>query len=91
MAKTITMPDLVSPIIHLNGTSAQTLSDNLCDAYAAVTEAMEKLRQCAPNGRDYYPQPGLMALAEAQHRARGDMLKAVLDSLEAEAESIAFS
>ena len=81
---------VVTPIIHLNGTSREALSDALCEAYAAVNEALEKLRECAPNGRDYYPEPGRMDKALAQHRTRQEHLQAVLDSLGPEAEAIAF-
>lgn len=81
---------VVTPIVHLNGTSREALSEALCEAYAAVNEALDKLRLCAPNGRDYYPEPGKMQRAEEQHRTRGEYLKAVLDSLQEEAETIAF-
>lgn len=81
---------VVSPIIHLNGTSKQRLLDALSEAYWAVGQAMDKLRHCAPNGRDYYPEPGRMERACEQHDMRGRYLKAVLDSLQAEVDAIGF-
>ncbi len=77
-----------SPIVHLNGTSPERLIDALSDAYDAVNTAIDKLRECAPNGRDYYPEPGRMEKAIDQHRVRGEYLKAVLDSIQAEIISI---
>ena len=82
------MPDIVTPIIHMNGTSKRALIDQLCTAYRAVQDAMDALRQASPNGRDFYPEPGRLQKAEAQHRARQERLQAVLESLEAEAEAI---
>ncbi len=35
-------------------------------AHAAVSDAMDALKDTAPNGRDYYPQ-GAAAIEEAQH------------------------
>lgn len=81
--------NVVTPIIHLNGTSKESLLEALENAYAAVREAMDKLRECAPNGRDYYPEPGRMDKAVAQHRQRQEHLQAVYDSIEAEAYAIA--
>ena len=78
----------VLPIIHLNGTSREALLNALESAYGAITEAMDKLCECAPNGRDYYPAPGRMELALAQHRLRGEHLKAVRDSIQAEVDGI---
>lgn len=80
--------ELAVPFVHLNGTSRESLESNLAAAYAAVLEAMDALRQCAPNGRDAYPQPGLMQRLEAQHRTRQEYLRAVADSLEAEAAAL---
>ena len=77
--------ELAVPFVHLNGSSRESLENNLSAAYAAVLEAMDTLRQCAPNGRDAYPKPGLMQRLEAQHRTRQEYLQAVADSLEAEA------
>lgn len=74
------MPEIILPIIHLNGTSRDALLDQLCEVYSALNDAMDKLRQASPNGRDYYPVPGLMDKAIEQHRRR----QRVLSDLQAE-------
>lgn len=69
------------PTIHLNGTDAQSLFDGYKAAYEAVRDAQRALAQCAPNGRDYYPQEGnATSEAMAEHRAR----MAALDTIERE-------
>jgi len=80
--------EVITPIIHLNGDRRETLLENLENAYRAVDFALDKLRQCAPNGRNYYPAPGRMQLAEAQHRERMLHLQSVRDSLGSEAIKI---
>jgi len=79
---------IITPIIHMNGDRREVLMGCLEQAYDAVGIAMDALRQCAPNGRNFYPEPGRMQLAEAQHRERQEHLRAVYESLEAEAIQI---
>lgn len=75
--------EVIAPIIHLNGTSKERLLDALGEAYNAIkVTAYDALRETAPNGRDYYLQPGLLEKATAQHLRR----LAVLDELAAEIE-----
>jgi len=83
-----TTPKVITPIIHRNGDRRETLLENIEHAYRAVRAAQDALRHCAPNGRNFYPEPGRMTLAEAQHRTRQEHLQAVLQSLSAEAEQI---
>ena len=45
---------LIVPCVHRNGTSKGRLLEAIKDAYQAIGVAYEKLRQTAPNGRDYY-------------------------------------
>lgn len=47
---------MIVPTIHLNGTSKQSLLDDLDEAFSALNEAFDKLKRTAPNGRDYYLQ-----------------------------------
>ena len=42
------------PLIHLNGTSKDSLKDAMEKLYSAVGEALDVSRQCNPNMRDYY-------------------------------------
>lgn len=81
-------PEVITPIIHTNGDRRETLLANLEHAYSAVRDAMDALRQCAGNGRNFYPEPGRMEKYEAQHRTRQEHLHAVYASLEAEAIQI---
>ena len=83
-----TSPEIITPIIHMNGSGKRALIDQLCAAYRAVQDAMDALRQASPNGRDYYLEPGRLQKAEAQYQTRCESLKAVAESLEAEADAI---
>ena len=87
-ARLDTVSEIVLPILHPNGDRPETLLATLETACAAVGAAMDALRQCAPNGRNFDPVPGRMQQAEAQHRARQEHLMAVLTSLGAEAKGI---
>jgi len=82
--------DLMVPTVHLNGTSRDELSRQVCQAYAAVVEAGRALAASAPNGRDYYPQ-GQDAIIRAmtQHELRMRKLREVADELQHIAEQIA--
>lgn len=73
--------ETIAPIIHLNGTSRLQLIDNLEAVWYAIDKAMDALREAGPNGRDYYPQTGLMDKALEQHRWRGETLEAVKRSI----------
>ncbi len=78
-----TTKTLTYPTIHMNGTSKGRLGQAYSDAYAALYDAAEKLRQTAPNGRDYYPAgPEAMSKAEAEHRSRQQRIADVMDELE---------
>lgn len=83
------MSALIFPTVHLNGTSAKQLTEGLGEAYEAVDKAMDKLRDAAPNARDYYVQ-GDRAFQKAveQHEARAKKLQAVADELMAIYESV---
>lgn len=82
------MSEVIAPIIHLNGTSADRLKEALSEAYLRLGDATEALRQCCPNGRDYYPEPGRMKLAEEQHYRRIKVLRDLQAELERECELI---
>jgi hypothetical protein len=66
---------MMTPTIHLNGTSAKELAEQFANAYSALGEAIRAVNQAAPNGRDYYPQ-GQSAINEAmaEHRTRIETL-----------------
>lgn len=71
------------PTVHLNGTPAKYLYDNLEVALDAVRNAAEKLAAAAPNGRDYYVQDaGAIGRARHQYEARQRALETVQRELE---------
>ena len=76
--------EIVVPIVHLNGTSAESLIEERCQAYGAINAAMEDLRRMGPNGRDYYLVDGLLRRAEDQHRRRMLALTDIMAELQYE-------
>jgi hypothetical protein len=79
---------IVHPIVHLNGTSREELIELRCKTYAAINDAYAVLKRMAPNGRDYYPEPGLMDLAVAQHTRRMQTLDDLLKELVLELDAL---
>ena len=67
------------PMIHLNGTSAETLAHQYDAAYEALMEALEKLNETAPNQRDYYDEEWEAALDA--HFARMRAIRQVMEEL----------
>lgn len=74
----------VLPIVHLNGTSKETLVSLRAVAIDALHAASQHLAAMAPNGRDYYPVPGLMEKAQVQHDRRMSALRGLIDEIEVE-------
>lgn len=63
------------PTVHLNGTSGEALFEQNYEASKAIREALEVLREAAPNGRDYYPQgPGAFEQAVTEFRKQSKTL-----------------
>lgn len=64
--------EIVTPAVHLGGTSKEGLKDPLIIARNAVLAAQSLLRECAPHGRDYYtqPDPDAYTTAARQHNSR---------------------
>jgi hypothetical protein len=78
------------PTIHLNGTPADVLFEEVMTARRAVMDAVEKLQRAAPNGRDYYPQgDDAIRVAMAEHSNRVGRLMSVLAELNELAEYLA--
>ena len=81
--------ELALPTIHSNGTSKDALVTQLCDAGAAVNDAIRALAEATPSGRDYYPQgPDALKRAMVQHEARMEALRGVLNELQTLVERI---
>jgi hypothetical protein len=68
----------VIPTLHLNGTSCESLLDQLHIASSSLRTAIEALTDAAPHGRDYHPQ-GNEAWRKAiqEHVARLEALNRV--------------
>lgn len=75
---------IVTPIVHLNGTSKDELLALRENVYSALDSTLAALRQMGPNGRDYYPEPGRMQRAEDQHRRRCQLLTDLMEEIEQE-------
>lgn len=85
------MTKFAVPSVHLNGTSQEELERQLREAASAIATAVEKLRQAAPHGRDYYVQEGdALAKAQAEHWSRVERLENVGQELLEVYEAIVF-
>jgi hypothetical protein len=72
------------PHIHINGTDAETLRDNYLKAMNAASALIDALRDCAPNGRDYYTiSSDAASVAMTEHLARQRMADTVYRELQA--------
>ncbi len=81
---------MMTPAVHLNGTSRAELFAGYLAAGQAVREAMTALAGAAPNGRDYYVKSATaFTEAAAEHRSRMARLQSVYDELEQLAEAVA--
>lgn len=76
---------LLVPSIHSNGTGKERLLEAIEEAHLAIGAAYEKLRQTAPNGRDYYVYKD-----NPYERARDEWLSRMerLSSVQKELEAI---
>lgn len=76
--------ELITPMVHLNGTGQDDLVDAYSDAAFAVDAAIDMLAKTGPNGRDYYPLgPESLERANREHRSRIKRLHDVKSELEA--------
>jgi hypothetical protein len=82
--KTEDKTTLIVPFIHLNGTSAERLTDDLAMARDTLQAAYDAIKQTAPNGRDYYchPWPNAMETATEQHLDRLRRVDLLIDELD---------
>ena len=65
---------MIRPIININGSSAFDLIDQRRNAMDALLEAIDALKQCTPNGRDY---PGHYDRCIADRETHFDRLAAL--------------
>jgi len=71
---------MMTPTIHLNGTSAEELLEQYRKVLEALREAHRAMAEAAPHGRDYYVQ-GTGAPSRAIHQ-HVDRLKAITELIE---------
>ncbi len=87
MKVTITkLSELAKPMIHMNGTSKESINKDLERVYTALSAAYEALKQCCPHGRDYYTYNDNSSTYEkalAEHRERQKAIDAIKDEIEA--------
>lgn len=84
---------LLAPLIHMNGSSADTLIDGYRAAHSALSAGLDALYACSPNGRDYYPQakqgcPDPFKQARREHDARIERVRQTLTEIESIVENI---
>lgn len=66
---------LTFPTIHLNGTSAESLKQQVYDVLAAINQLKVALANASPNARDYYVQnDNAFPKACSEHVARSKKL-----------------
>lgn len=81
---------MITPTIHLNGTSPDRLMEDYGEVIQAHRKALELLCSASPNGRDYYPQgPDAIGQALREHDERVLRLHQTIGELERIRESIA--
>ena len=82
------MTHMVLHIIHCNGTGLTSLIKEREDVDDALVNALSKLRDMRPNGRDYYTEPGTFAQAQAQQERREDTLRLLLAEITEEIHAL---
>lgn len=81
---------MMVPVVHLNGTPADRLIEDLCNAHYAIRQAYDELKKCAPNGRDYYvhAEQDALKIATNEHLDRLRRLDSVMQEVSTLAEAI---
>lgn len=78
----MTTRPLILPTIHLNGSSAKRLIEQVEEARHTLRQAIEAVQNMDVNDRDYYPQgPDAGPAARDQHRLRQARLLSVQQEL----------
>lgn len=78
---------VVIPHIHSNGSSKKLLIKEKEKAYEAINEAIDALKQAAPNPRDY-DYADSWGLAVQTHTERVQALHAIADEIAEEIDGI---
>ena len=65
---TMSKNQIQMPIIHMNGTSPETLLEDNLNALRAIGDALDVIHKMEFNGRDYYPVAGAFEMARDQRQ-----------------------
>ena len=76
---------MITPKLNINGSSASDLIEPRRQAMDHLMDAIEALRQAAPNGRDYPGDYDGCAADRDRHFARLERIKAIREELMTEA------
>jgi hypothetical protein len=79
------------PALHSNGSSKQSLLDDVLDSRDALNKASALIARFGPHMRDYYPLPdgnAAYAKAKAEHESRLTRIKSIIDELTELADGI---
>jgi len=80
------MSKLLTPTIHLNGTTGRHLLDQQLQVMRALQDVLTAMRNACPNSRDFYPQSEGVAL---QAREAYNERFRLISGLHAEYEALA--
>lgn len=75
---------LITPFVNMNGTSPKQLVEGYREAYTALREAIKKLLEVYPHGRDYQQTPEQVAfypIAQRQHDERLKKLREIEEDM----------
>jgi hypothetical protein len=72
---------MIRPILNINGSSAFDLIDQRRNAMDALLEAIDALKQCTPNGRDYLGDRDRLIADRDTHFDRLSALHALREEL----------
>ena len=79
---------MISPILNINGTSADDLIAPRREAMDHLMNAIEALRQITPNGRDYPGDYDRCTADRETHFIRLEAIRALREAIYAEAIAI---
>ena len=82
------MTNLVTPTVHLNGTTGQHLLDQQLKVIHALRDVLTVMSQACPNARDFYPQGEGVAL---EAREVYNERRKIISKMIAEYETIAIN
>lgn len=69
----------IFPLKSLNGSSMRTLAEDHTKVYHALEQALEKLAEASPHGRDYIGREEVYQAARADHDEQLRSLRKMID------------